>query len=94
MTVLVAVRPLFVGLDLGGSGVKAVRMRRGTNGATVLRADILPPVEGSNTEELPARLALGRELPANYLRYLERSIREAFEFGNTPLKLRVRKRTE
>ena len=28
-----------------------------------------------------------------YLRYLERSIREAFEFGSTPIKLRVRKRT-
>ena len=27
-----------------------------------------------------------------YLRYLERSIREAFEFGSTPIKLRVRKR--
>ena len=32
--------------------------------------------------------------PPTYLRYLERSIREAFEFGSTPLKLRVRKRTE
>ena len=29
-----------------------------------------------------------------YLRYLERSIREAFDFGSTPIKLRVRKRTE
>ena len=27
-----------------------------------------------------------------YLRYLERSIREAFEFGSTPIKLRVRKK--
>jgi GTPase len=32
------------------------------------------------------------ELPATYLRYLERRIREAFEFGPTPLKLRVRLR--
>jgi GTP-binding protein len=39
-------------------------------------------------------LFVNRELPAPYLRYLERSIREAFEFGSTPLKLRVRKRTE
>ena len=30
--------------------------------------------------------------PHTYLRYLERSIREAFDFGSTPLKLRVRKR--
>ena len=34
------------------------------------------------------------ELPATYLRYLERSIREAFDFGSTPIKLRVRKRSE
>ena len=39
-------------------------------------------------------LFVNRELPPTYLRYLERSIREAFEFGNTPIKLRVRKRTE
>ncbi|MCB0980186.1 MAG: hypothetical protein KDB17_05985, partial [Ilumatobacter sp.] len=31
---------------------------------------------------------------APYLRYLERSIREAFEFGSTPIKIRVRKRSE
>ena len=31
-------------------------------------------------------------LPATYLRYLERSIREAFDLGPTPLKLRVRLR--
>ena len=39
-------------------------------------------------------LFVNRELPPTYLRYLERSIREAFEFGSTPLKLRVRKRTD
>jgi GTPase len=39
-------------------------------------------------------LFVNRELPGHYLRYLERSIREAFEFGATPIKLRVRKRTE
>jgi GTP-binding protein len=32
-------------------------------------------------------------LPATYLRYLERRIREAFELGPTPIKLRVRRRT-
>jgi GTP-binding protein len=32
------------------------------------------------------------ELPATYLRYLERQIREAFELGPTPVKLRVRRR--
>ena len=39
-------------------------------------------------------LFVNRELPAPYLRYLERSIREAFNFGPTPIKLRVRKRSE
>jgi GTP-binding protein len=39
-------------------------------------------------------LFVNRELPHTYLRYLERSIREAFNFGSTPLKLRVRKRTD
>jgi GTPase len=32
-------------------------------------------------------------LPATYLRYLERRIREAFDLGPTPIKLRVRRRT-
>ncbi len=39
-------------------------------------------------------LFVNRELPQTYLRYLERSIREAFEFGSTPIKLRVRTRSE
>ena len=39
-------------------------------------------------------LFVNRELPHTYLRYLERSIREAFNFGSTPLKLRVRKRSD
>jgi GTP-binding protein len=32
------------------------------------------------------------KLPPTYLRYLEHRIREAFGFGPTPLKLRVRRR--
>jgi GTP-binding protein len=38
-------------------------------------------------------LFANRELPPTYLRFLERSIREAFDFGAVPIKLRVRKRT-
>ena len=38
-------------------------------------------------------LFVNRELPQTYMRYLERSIREAFNFGSTPIKLRVRKRS-
>jgi GTP-binding protein len=37
-------------------------------------------------------LFTNRQLPAPYLRYLERKIREHFAFGPTPLKLRVRRR--
>ena len=37
-------------------------------------------------------LFANKELPQSYLRYLERSLRESFEMGSTPIKLRVRKR--
>jgi GTP-binding protein len=37
-------------------------------------------------------LFANRTLPPTYLRYLERRIREHFQFGPTPLKLRVRRR--
>jgi GTP-binding protein len=39
-------------------------------------------------------LFTNKPLPAPYLRYLERRIREHFGFGPTPLKLRVRRRTD
>jgi GTP-binding protein len=39
-------------------------------------------------------LFVNRELPQPYLRYLERSLREAFDLGSTPIKMRVRKRSE
>jgi GTP-binding protein len=39
-------------------------------------------------------LFVNRELPRTYLRYLERKIREAFDLGATPVKLRVRRRGE
>ena len=37
-------------------------------------------------------LFTNKELPRTYLRYLERSLRESFQLGNTPVKLRVRRR--
>ncbi|HEX5366008.1 MAG TPA: ribosome biogenesis GTPase Der [Acidimicrobiales bacterium] len=37
-------------------------------------------------------LFVNHELPRTYLRYLERSLREAFDLGATPVKLRVRRR--
>lgn len=39
-------------------------------------------------------LFANRELPAPYLRYLERKLREAFDLGATPVKLRVRRRSD
>jgi GTP-binding protein len=38
-------------------------------------------------------LFANREIPPTYLRYLERSLRETFDMGATPIKLRVRKRS-
>ncbi len=45
------------------------------------------------TEPPTFTLFASRTVPATYLRYLERRIREHFAFGPTPLKLRVRRRT-
>ncbi|MGK2948271.1 MAG: ribosome biogenesis GTPase Der [Acidimicrobiales bacterium] len=38
-------------------------------------------------------LFANREIPATYLRYLERRLRESFDLGATPIKMRVRKRS-
>lgn len=55
-------------------------------------AKVLYAVQGA-TDPPTFTLFVNRELRQDYLRYLERSIREAFEFGSTPIKLRVRKRS-
>jgi GTP-binding protein len=39
-------------------------------------------------------LFANKEIPATYLRYLERKLREAFDLGATPIKMRVRKRSD
>jgi GTP-binding protein len=39
-------------------------------------------------------LFANRDLPPQYLRYLERKLREAFDLGAVPVKLRVRRRSE
>ena len=39
-------------------------------------------------------LFVNKELPPAYVRYLERSLRDAFGFGATPIKLRFRRRAE
>ena len=55
-------------------------------------AKVLYAVQGAS-DPPTFTLFTNRELPQTYIRYLERSIREAFEFGAIPIKLRVRKRT-
>ena len=39
-------------------------------------------------------LFANREVPRTYLRYLERFLRETFDMGTTPIKMRVRKRSD
>jgi GTP-binding protein len=52
---------------------------------------ILYATQGA-TEPPTFTLFANRELAPTYLRYLERAVREHFELGNTPVKLRVRRR--
>lgn len=66
--------------------VEAQQYQPAAGGVKVMYA-----VQGA-TDPPTFTLFANREVPHTYLRYLERSIREAFEFGSTPLKLRVRKR--
>ena len=54
-------------------------------------ARVLYAVQGA-TDPPTFTLFVNRELPHHHLRYLERSLRDAFGFGSTPLKLRVRKK--
>ncbi|HEX2039978.1 MAG TPA: ribosome biogenesis GTPase Der, partial [Acidimicrobiales bacterium] len=54
-------------------------------------ARILYATQGA-TDPPTFTLFANRTLPPTYLRYLERRIREHFDFGPTPLKLRVRRR--
>jgi GTP-binding protein len=54
-------------------------------------ARVLYAIQGA-TEPPTFTLFTNREMPKHYLRYLERSLRDAFELGSTPLKLRVRRR--
>ncbi len=54
-------------------------------------ARVLYAVQGA-TDPPTFTLFVSKPLPAFYLRYLERSLRDAFALGPTPLKLRVRRR--
>ena len=54
-------------------------------------ARILYATQGA-TDPPTFTLFANKELPATYLRYIERRLRETFELGATPIKLRVRQR--
>ena len=54
-------------------------------------ARILYATQGA-TDPPTFTLFANRELSPQYMRFIERRIRERFNFGATPLKLRVRKR--
>jgi GTPase len=54
-------------------------------------ARILYATQGA-TDPPTFTLFANRELPRSYLRFIERKLREAFDLGATPLKLRVRHR--
>jgi GTPase len=55
-------------------------------------ARVLYATQGA-TDPPTFTLFANRELPRTYLRYLERKLREAFDLGSTPVKLRVRRRS-
>ena len=57
------------------------------------RARVLYATQGANDPPTFTLFAT-HELPPTYLRYLERKIREAFDLGPTPVKIRVRLRNK
>jgi GTP-binding protein len=56
-------------------------------------ARILYATQGA-TDPPTFTLFANKELPASYLRYVERRLREELDFGAAPLKLRVRRRSD
>ena len=67
---------------------RAQSLQAAPGGARVLYA-----TQGA-TDPPTFTLFVNRELPATYLRYLERELRTSFELGSTPIKLRVRNRSD
>ncbi|MFN8036113.1 MAG: ribosome biogenesis GTPase Der [Acidimicrobiia bacterium] len=57
------------------------------------RAKVLYATQGA-TDPPTITLFASHQLPPTYLRYLERMIRERLDLGPTPMKLRVRRRSE
>ena len=55
-------------------------------------ARVLYATQGA-TDPPTFTLFTNRELPRTYMRFLENQLREAFDLGSTPIKMRVRRRT-
>jgi Tfp pilus assembly PilM family ATPase len=66
-----------LGLDLGASGVKVVRLRRSTSGVVLVGADILPPLDAA----VPV-LALPPKLLTNYAAVAFSNSRQAVRLAN------------
>jgi len=67
---------------------KAQQAQPGPHGVRVLYA-----TQGA-TDPPTFTLFANKTVPPHYLRYLERMLREAFDLGSTPIKMRVRKRSD
>ncbi len=67
---------------------RAQQAQPGPGGARVLYA-----TQGA-TDPPTFTLFANRNIPDHYVRYLERMLREAFNLGSTPIKMRVRRRSE
>jgi GTP-binding protein len=68
--------------------IKAQQESPAGGGARVLYA-----VQGA-TDPPTFTLFVNRELPQHHVRYLERKLKEAFGFGATPIKMRIRKKVD
>ena len=66
---------------------KAQAAQPGPHGARVLYA-----TQGAS-DPPTFTLFTNKDLPASYVRYLERSLRTAFDLGQTAVKMRVRRRS-
>ena len=56
-------------------------------------ARILYATQGA-TDPPTFTLFTNKDVPASYLRYIERQIQSEFDLGSTPIKLRVRRRAD
>ena len=65
-----------------------------TDTGPIARAVLIARSVSGATDPPTFTLFSNKELPATWLRYIERSLREAFDLGATPIKLRVRRRSD